>query len=177
MNSLLFPPSLVPYTVTNSVSLTITQGSAFITFWSEGDAFKALTSSVFDAEGTKLHVSIPMAPKKQQETATYEGEYHDDKLFVSGIPNQITQTEMVCVFAQFGDVEVEMKPKNTAIVSYWDKRHAAHALSSLHKRFSFPGSTRSIYVRFAQKFSNDATSAKLQPKQKLTMVAWSLNFA
>ena len=176
MNSLLFPPSLVPYTVTNSVSLTITQGSAFITFWSEGDAFKALTSSVFDAEGTKLHVSIPMAPKKQQETSTWEGEYHDNKLFVSGIPNVITKTDVLCAFAEYGDAEVQLK-NNTAIVSYGDKRHAARALRGLHKRFSFPGSKRYIYVRFARKLPNDATSAKIQPKQKLTMVAWSLNFA
>ena len=138
---------------------------------------KALTSSVFAADGTKLNVSIPLAPKKQQqETSTWTGGYHDDKLFVSGIPNLITKTDVLCAFAEYGDAEVQLK-NNTAIVSYSDKRDAARALRCLHKRFSFPGTKRHIYVRFAQKLPNNATSAKIQPKQKLTMVAWSLNFA
>ena len=89
----------------------------------------------------------------------------------------ITKTDVLCAFAEYGDAEVQLK-NNTAIVSYGDKRDAARALRCLHKRFSFPGTTkRHIYVRFAQKLPNNATSAKIQPKQKLTMVAWSLNFA
>ena len=139
----------------------------------------ALTSSVFSADGTKLNVSVPMAPKKQEVSTelVWKGGYHDDKLFVAGIPNMITKTDVLCVFAEYGDAEVQLMTNNTAIVSYGDKRHAARALRCVHKRFSFPGTKRHIYVRFAQKFSNDATSAKLQPKQKLTMVAWSLNYA
>ena len=138
----------------------------------------ALTSSVFSADGTKLNVSVPMAPKKQEVSTelVWKGGYHDDKLFVSGIPNVITKTDVLCAFAEYGDAEVQLK-NNTAIVSYGDKRDAARALRCLHKRFSFPGTKRHIYVRFAQKLPNNATSAKIQPKQKLTMVAWSLNFA
>ena len=139
---------------------------------------KALTSSVFAADRTKLNVSIPLAPKKQQqETSTWKGGYHDDKLFVSGIPNLISKNDVLCVFTEYGDAEVQMLANNTAIVSYGDKRHAARALRCLHKRFSFPGTKRHIYVRYAQKLPNNATSAKIQPKQKLTVVAWSLNFA
>jgi hypothetical protein len=74
------------------------------------------------------------------------------------------------VFTEYGDAEVQMM-QNTAIVTYGDKRHAARALNRLHKSFSFPGSTRHIYVRFARKLLNDATSAKFRPKQKLTKVA------
>ncbi len=139
----------------------------------------ALTSSVFDADGTKLNVSVPTAPKKQEVSTepVWKGGYHDDKLFVAGIPNMITKTDVLCVFAEYGDAEVQLMTNNTAIVSYGDKGHAARALRCLHKKFSFAGSKRYIYVRFAQKLPNNPTSAKIQPKQKLTMVAWSLNFA
>ena len=80
------------------------------------------------------------------------------------------------MFTKYGDAEVEMM-QNSAFVTYGDKRHADRALKGLHKRYSFPGSTRQIYVRFARKLPNDATSANIRPKQKQTMVAWSLNFA
>ncbi len=120
---------------------------------------KALTSSVFDADGIKLNVSTPLAPKKQPvSTSTWKGEYHEDKLFVAGIPNLISKTEVLGVFTEYGDVEVQMM-QNTAIVTYGDKRHAARALNCLHKSFSFPGSTRHIYVQFARKLPNNATSA------------------
>ena len=60
----------------------------------------ALTSSVFSADGTKLNVSVPMAPKKQEVSTelVWKGGYHDDKLFVSGIPNVITKTDVLCAF-------------------------------------------------------------------------------
>ena len=138
---------------------------------------KALTSSVFAADGTKLNVSIPLAPKKQQqETSTWNGGYHDDKLFVAGIPNFITQSEVLCVFAEYGDAEVQMN-LNTAVVSYGNKRHAARALHELHKQFSFPGSSRHIYVRFARKLLNNAAGPKIPPKHKPSKVARPLNFA
>ena len=131
---------------------------------------KALTSCVFAADGTKLNVSIPLAPKKQQEgSSTWSGGYHDDKLFVSGIPNFITQSEVLCVFAAYGDAEVQMK-LNTAIVSYGNKRNAARALNQLHKQFSFPGSKRYIYVRFAYKLLNNAAGPKIPPKHKPSKV-------
>ena len=126
---------------------------------------------MFEADGLKLNVSIPLAPTKQPvTTTTWKGEYHEDELFVAGIPNSISETEVLQVFTEHGDAEVRMM-KNTAIVKYGDKRHAERALNRLHKNFSFPGSTRHIYVRFARKLPNDATSAKFQPKQKLTKVA------
>jgi RNA recognition motif-containing protein len=119
----------------------------------------------------QLKVSIPLAPTRQPvSTSTWKGVYHEDELFVSGIPNSISETEVLAVFAEHGDAEVQMM-KNTAIVKYGDKRHAARALNRLHKSFSFPGSTRQIYVRFARKLLNDATSANFQPKHKLTKVA------
>ncbi len=143
----------------------------FVIFCTERDALQALTSSVFDADGMQLNVSIPLAPKKQPvSTSTWKGEYHEDKFFVAGIPNSISETEVLAVFTEHGDAEVQMM-QNTAIVTYGDKRHAARALNRLHKSFSFPGSTRHIYVRFARKLLNDATSAKFRPKQKLTKVA------
>jgi hypothetical protein len=56
----------------------------FVTFWYEEDTLKALTSTVRDENGTKLNVSIPLAPKKQQDsTSTWKGEYHEDKLYVA----------------------------------------------------------------------------------------------
>jgi hypothetical protein len=76
----------------------------FVTFWSEKDALKALTSSVFDAD----------APKKQPvSTSTWKGEYHEDKLFVAGIPNLISETEVLEVFTEHSDAEVQMM-QNTA---------------------------------------------------------------
>jgi hypothetical protein len=138
---------------------------------------KALTSSVFDADGTKLNVSIPLAPKKQQvSNSAWKGEYHDDKLYVAGIPNLITKTEVLCVFAEYGDAEVQMM-HNSAFVSYGNKRHAARALDQLHKQFSFPGSSRHIYVRFARKLLNNAAGPKIPQKHKPSKVARPLNFA
>ena len=138
---------------------------------------KALTSSVFAADGTKLNVSIPLAPKKQQqETSTWKGGYYDDKLFVAGIPNLISKNDVLCVFAAYGDAEVQMN-LNTAVVSYGNKRHAARALHQLHKQFSFPGSKRHIYVRFARKLLNNAAGPKIPPKHKPSKVARPLNFA
>ena len=143
----------------------------FVIFCTERDALKALTSSVFDADGMQLNVSIPLAPKKQPvSTSTWKGEYHEGKLFVAGIPNSISKPEVLAVFSEYGDAKVQMM-QNTAFVTYGDKRHAARALNRLHKSFSFPGSTRHIYVRFARKLLNDATSPKFRPKQKLTKVA------
>ena len=131
---------------------------------------KALTSSVFAADGTKLNVSIPLAPKKQQqETSTWKGGYHDDKLFVSGIPNLISKNDVLCVFVEYGDAEVQMM-LNSALVSYGNKRHAARALDQLHKQFSFPGSSRHIYVRFARKLLNNAAGPKIPPKHKPSKV-------
>jgi hypothetical protein len=80
----------------------------FVTFWSEKDALKALTSSVFNADGTKLNMSISLAPKKQQvSTSMWKGEYHEDKLFVAGISNLISETEVLEVFTEHGDAEVQ----------------------------------------------------------------------
>ena len=134
-------------------------------------------NTVRDENGNRLNVSIPVAPKKQQDsTSTWEGAYHVDKLYVAGIPKGISKAEVLDVFTQYGDAEVEMM-QNSAIVTYGKKREADRALKALHKRFSFPGSTRHIYVRFARKLPNDATSANIRPKQKQTMVGCSLNFA
>ena len=140
---------------------------------------KALTSSVFAADGTKLNVSIPLAQKKQQqETSTWKGGYYDDKLFVAGIPNLISKNDVLCVFAAYGDAEVQMIPtSNAALVSYGNKRHAARALHELHKQFLFPGSKREIYVRFAQKLLKKAAGPKIPPKHKPSKVARPLNFA
>ena len=124
-------------------------------------------NTVRDENGKRLIVSIPVAPKKQQDSnSKWEGEYHVDKLYVAGIPNLISKTEVLNVFTQYGDAEVKMM-QNSAIVTYGKKREADRALKALHKRYSFPGSTRPIYVRFA----------RIQPKQKQTMVGCSLNFA
>ena len=138
---------------------------------------KAFRSTVRDENGKRLNVSIPVAPKKQQDsTSTWEGGYHVDKLYVAGIPNLISKSDVLRVFAQYGDAEVEMM-KNSAFVTYGDKRHAGRALNHLHKQFSFPGSSRYIYVRFARKHLNNAAGPKIPPKLKPTKVELPLNFA
>ena len=125
-------------------------------------------NTVRDENGNRLNVSIPAAaPKKQQDsTSTWEGEYHVDKLYVAGIPKGISKTEVLRVFTKYGRAEVEMM-QNSAIVTYGEKKPADRAVKCLHKNVSFSGSTRPIYVRFA----------RIQPKQKQTMVGCSLNFA
>ena len=134
-------------------------------------------NTVRDENGNRLNVTIPVTPKKQQDsTSTWEGEYHVDKLYVAGIPKGISKTEVFGVFTQFGDAEVHMM-QNSAFVTYADKRHADRAVKFVHKNFSFPGSTRPIYVSFARKLPNDATSANIRSKQKQTMVDWSFYFA
>ena len=126
-------------------------------------------NTVRDENGNRLNVSIPAAPKKQQDsTSTWEGAYHVDKLYVAGIPKGISKAEVLDLFQAYCDAEVEMM-QNSAFVTYGDKRHADRAVKCVHKDFSFPGSTRHIYVRFARKLPNDATSAN--------MVGCSLNFA
>ncbi len=117
-------------------------------------------------------------PRRSSRIRLLRGRVHTTEIssYVAGIPKGISKTEVLYVFTQYGDAEVEMM-QNSEFVTYGDKRHAARALNCLHKSYSFPGSTRHIYVRFARKLPNDATSAKIRPKQKQTMVAWSLNFA
>jgi hypothetical protein len=130
---------------------------------------KAYKNTVRDESGKRLIVSIPETPKKQQDSnSTWEGEYHGDKLYVAGIPKGISKAEVLDLFQAYGDAEVEMM-QNSAFVTYGAKRDAERASRGLHKRYSFPGSTRRIYVRFARKLPNDATSAN--------MVGCSLNFA
>jgi methylmalonyl-CoA mutase N-terminal domain/subunit len=66
---------------------------AFVTFWLAMDARKALSTIVSDGHGTVFSIAYPKE-KPQASTATWEGEYEEMKLYVVGIPNFTTETEV-----------------------------------------------------------------------------------
>ena len=131
---------------------------AFVTFWLAKDALKALSTIVSDGYGTVFSVAYPKE-KPQASPAKWVGEYEEMKIFVKGIPNCTTETEVLSEFLQDGNCEVHMM-QNTAFVNFGDKYNAARAIKRLHNKFMFPGSSRCISVRYARKKSYNTPSAK-----------------
>ena len=144
---------------------------AFVTFWLAKDARKVLSNIVSDGHGTVFSVAYPKE-KPQASTAPWVGEYEELKLYVVGLPNLTTDTEVLVEFTKDGSCEVHMM-QNTAFVNFGDKYNAARAIKRLHNKFMFPGSSRCISVRYARKKSYNAPSAKNPPSQKLSKVTWS----
>ncbi len=75
---------------------------AFVTYWLEKDALKALSTIVSDGHGTVFSVSFPKE-KPQASTGTWVGEYEELKLYVVGIPNITTETEVLVEFTKDGN--------------------------------------------------------------------------
>jgi RNA recognition motif-containing protein len=141
---------------------------AFVTFYLEKDARKALSATVSDGQGTVFSVSYPKE-KQQASSAPYVGDHEELKLYVRGIPSFTTETEVLAEFTQDGNCTVHMM-ENTAFVNFGDKKNAARAIKRLHNQFSFPGSSRCIIVRYARKTSHNTPSAKKQPTKKPSKV-------
>ncbi len=145
---------------------------AFVTYWLEKDALKALSGIVSDGHRTILEVSVPKEKPQQAPKATpWEGGYEELKLYVAGILTLTSKTEVLGEFMQDGDCEVHMM-QNTAFVNFATK-NAARAIKRLLSKFKFPGSSRYISVRYARKKSYNTPSAKNPPSQKLSKVTWS----
>ena len=66
---------------------------AFVTFWLAKDARKVLSNIVSDGHGTVFSVAYPKE-KPQASTAPWVGEYEELKLYVVGLPNLTTDTEV-----------------------------------------------------------------------------------
>ena len=95
---------------------------AFVTFWLEKDALKALTGIVYDGHGTILEVSFPKEkPQQASKTTTWEGGYEELKLYVTGISTLTSKTEVLGEFMQDGDCEVHMM-QNTAFINFTTKK-------------------------------------------------------
>ena len=144
---------------------------AFVTFWLAKDALKALSTIVSDGYGTVFSIAYPKE-KPQASTANWVGEYEEMKLYVVGIPNSTTETEVLSEFLQDGNCEVHLM-QNTALVNFGDKKNAARAIKRLHNKFKFPGSHRFITVRYARKKSYNTLSAKKPLSHRLSKVTWS----
>ena len=144
---------------------------AFVTFWLAKDALRALSTTVSDGHGTVFSIAYPKE-KPQASTAKWVGEYEEMKLYVVGIPNSTTETEVLSEFLQDGNCEVHLM-QNTAFVNYGDKKNAARAIKRLHNKFKFPGSHRFITVRYARKKSYNTPSAKKPLSHRLSKVTWS----
>ncbi len=144
---------------------------AFVTYWLEKDALKALSTVVSDGHGTVFSISFPKE-KPQASTAPWVGEYEELKLYVRGIPNLTTKTEVLVEFMQDGNCEVHMM-LNTAFVTFGNNKNAARAIKRLHNKFLFPGSSRCISVRYARKKSYNTPMPKNPSSQRLSKVTWS----
>ena len=145
---------------------------AFVTYWLEKDALKALSGILSDGKGTILEVSLPKEKPQAPKATTWEGGYEELKLYVTGISTLTSKSEMLGEFMKDGDCEVHMM-QNTAFVKYTTKKKAARAIKRLHNKFIFPGSSRYISVRYARKKTYNIPSAKKPPSQKLSKVTWS----
>ncbi len=93
---------------------------AFVTFWREKDALKALSSIVSYENETILEVSFPKE-KPPPKTTTWEGGYEELKLYVTGISTLTSKTEVLGEFMQDGDCEVHMM-QNTAFINFTTKK-------------------------------------------------------
>jgi hypothetical protein len=145
---------------------------AFVTYWLEKDALKALSGILSDGKGTILEVSLPKEKPQAPKATTWEGGYEELKLYVTGISTLTSKSEVLGEFMKDGDCEVHMM-QNTAFVNYTTKKNAARAIKRLHNKLIFPGSSRYISVRYARKKTYNTPSAKKPPSQKLSKVTWS----
>ncbi len=140
---------------------------AFVTYWLERAALKALSSIVSDGNGTIFKVGLPLVKEQPPvSTATLNGELDDLKLYVVGIPNVTTKAEVLAEFMKDGNCEVHMM-QNDALVNFGDKKNAARAIKRLHNKFMFAGSSRFISVRYARKNSYNTPSAKIHQAKSL----------
>ena len=137
---------------------------AFVTYWLEKDALKALSGILSDGKGTILEVSLPKKKPQAPKATTWEGGYEELKLYVTGISTLTSKSEVLGEFMQDGDCEVHMM-QNTAFVNYTTKKNAARAIKRLHNKLTFPGSSRSISVRYARK-KNTTPPAQKTTKPK-----------
>ncbi len=94
---------------------------AFVTYWLEKDALKALSGILSDGKGTILEVSLPKEKPQAPKATTWEGGYEELKLNVTGISTLTSKSEMLGEFMKDGDCEVHMM-QNTAFVKYTTKK-------------------------------------------------------
>ena len=149
---------------------------AFVTYWLEKAALKALSSIVSDGNGTIFKIGLPLVKEQPPVSkATWDGELDEMKLYVVGIPTVTAKAEVLAEFMKDGNCEVHMM-QNNALVKFGDKKNAARAIKRLHNKFMFPGcsSSRFISVRYARKNSYNTPSAKNPPSRKPSKVTWPL---
>ena len=147
---------------------------AFVTYWLEKAALKALSSIVSDGNGTLFKIGLPLVKEQPPVSkATWDGELDEMKLYVVGIPTVTAKAEVLAEFEKDGNCEVHMM-QNNALVKFGDKKNAARAIKRLHNKFMFPGcsSSRFISVRYARKNSYNTPSAKNPPSRKPSKVTW-----